>query len=150
MATSRPTWKFASLGWWSQRPPWAALTVWTVRRVGPASQAASDARSAVTGRVVDSYSNIHSVKMFAHHDLELEQAREVIETSRKTFQREMRIFTVMDVSLIVVNGLLIVGVVGLALGLWIQGLARRENCRCVVVAVGVGVSWKFWPKIHQL
>ena len=126
---------------------WAALTVWTVRRVGPASQAASDARSAVTGRVVDSYSNIHSVKMFAHHDLELEQAREVIETSRKTFQREMRIFTVMDVSLIVVNGLLIVGVVGLALGLWIQGLASVgvvAAATALTLRLNAMTGWIMW------
>ena len=42
---------------------YGGLMTWTVKRVTPASQAASDARSAVTGRVVDSYTNIHSVKM---------------------------------------------------------------------------------------
>ena len=42
------------------------LMVWTTRRAGPASTASSEARSAVTGRVVDSYTNIHSVKLFAH------------------------------------------------------------------------------------
>jgi len=47
---------------------YALLTGWTIKRVGPASKAASDARSTVTGRVVDAYTNIHSVKMFAHDD----------------------------------------------------------------------------------
>ena len=74
---------------------WLALYVllvrWTVLRVGPASKAASDARSAVTGRVVDSYTNIHSVKMFSHTSAELDYAKEAIETSRRTFQVEMRI-----------------------------------------------------------
>jgi len=50
---------------------YGALVFWTVRRVGPASTASSDARSAVTGRVVDSYTNIHSVKMFSQDDQEL-------------------------------------------------------------------------------
>ncbi|MEP5731235.1 MAG: ABC transporter ATP-binding protein [Sulfitobacter sp.] len=99
------------------------LVRWTVKRVGPASQAASDARSQVTGRVVDAYSNIHSVKMFAHHDLEVNFAKEVIENARDTFQKEMRIFTVMDVVLVMLNGLLIVGVVGWALALWTWGEA---------------------------
>lgn len=94
------------------------LVRWTIVRVGPASQAASDARSAVTGRVVDAYTNIHSVKMFAHHDRELDYAREAIERARTTFQREMRIFTVMDVCLVALNGLLILGVVGWAIWLW--------------------------------
>ena len=69
---------------------YGALVVWTVRRVGPASQAASNARSLVTGRVVDAYTNIHSVKMFAHHDKEMDYAKEAIEKSRTTFQKEMR------------------------------------------------------------
>ncbi len=99
------------------------LVNWTVRRVGPASKAASDARSQVTGRVVDAYANIHSVKMFAHHDLETEFAREAIERARRTFQVEMRIFTAMDITLVTLNGLLIVGVVGWALALWMNGQA---------------------------
>ncbi|MCC0063441.1 MAG: ABC transporter ATP-binding protein [Defluviimonas sp.] len=104
---------------------WIALYLvllrWTVRRVGPASTAASDARSAVTGRVVDSYTNIHSVKMFAHHDLEVAYAREAIETARQTFQTEMRLITLMDIALTLLNGALIVSVTGLSLWLWTQG-----------------------------
>ena len=99
------------------------LVKWTVKRVGPASKASSDARSAVTGLVVDSYSNIHSVKMFAHHDLEVTGAKKVIENTRRTFQIEMRIFSVMDAVLVSLNGLLIVGVVGWAIYLWMQGQA---------------------------
>lgn len=102
---------------------YALLIRWTVRRVGPASQAASDARSTVTGRVVDSYSNIHSVKMFAHHDTELTYAREAIEKTRRTFQTEMRIYTIMDATLVSLNGLLIVSTVGWGIFLWMKGLA---------------------------
>ncbi|WP_299563068.1 ABC transporter ATP-binding protein [uncultured Sulfitobacter sp.] len=97
------------------------LTRWAIRRIGPASKAASDARSAVTGRIVDAYTNIHSVKMFAHHDREEQYAKDSIEEARRTFQVEMRIFTVMDIALMTLNGLLIVGVVGWALALWLQG-----------------------------
>ncbi|MGJ8556809.1 MAG: ABC transporter ATP-binding protein [Sulfitobacter geojensis] len=108
------------LGWMAL---YGGLIRWTVRNVGPASKAASDARSQVTGRVVDAYTNIHSVKMFAHHDLEVDFAKEAIENARVTFQKEMRIFTVMDVTLVLLNGLLIVGVVGWALALWTWGEA---------------------------
>jgi ATP-binding cassette subfamily B multidrug efflux pump len=108
------------LGWMAL---YGGLIRWTVRSVGPASKAASDARSQVTGRVVDAYTNIHSVKMFAHHDLEVDFAKEAIENARVTFQKEMRIFTVMDVTLVFLNGLLIVGVVGWALALWTWGEA---------------------------
>jgi len=72
--------------------PYMVLLRWVIRRIGPASKQASDARSAVTGRVVDSYTNIHSVKMFAHHDLEVGYAKTAIERARQTFQVEMRLF----------------------------------------------------------
>lgn len=103
--------------------PYMVLLRWVIRRIGPASKQASDARSAVTGRVVDSYTNIHSVKMFAHHDLEVGYAKTAIERARQTFQVEMRLFSYMDLGLVVLNGVLIVGVVGYALFLWQGGLA---------------------------
>ena len=99
------------------------LIFWTVRRVGPASKASSDARSTVTGRVVDAYTNIPSVKMFAQGEEELSYAKAAIEETRKTFQVEMRISTVMEIGLVILNGLLILGVVGWSLALWMQGLA---------------------------
>jgi ATP-binding cassette, subfamily B, multidrug efflux pump len=106
---------------------WVALYLmlmrWTIRRAGPAATASSDARSAITGRVVDSYTNIHAVKMFAHHDREIGYAHEAIENSRQALFREMRIITTMDVTLTVLNGFLIVGVSALALWLWYTGAA---------------------------
>ena len=102
---------------------YGALIHWTLRRVGPASKAASDARSEVTGRVVDSYTNIHAVKLFGQGERELDHARAAIERTRDTFAREMRIYTVMDVALSGLGGLLIVGVVGWAVALWAGGAA---------------------------
>ncbi len=102
---------------------YAFLVRWTVKRIGPASTASSDARSAVTGRVVDSYTNIHSVKMFAHHDREVDYAFEAIEEARRTFKVEMRYYTMMDLSLVSLNGFLIVSVVGWAIWLWGAGVA---------------------------
>lgn len=99
------------------------LVKWTVERAGPASKASSDARSAVTARVVDAYSNIHSVKLFAHHDRELAYAKESIENARQTFAREMRIVTKMDLALTMLNGMLIVSVTAWSIWLWYQGQA---------------------------
>lgn len=103
--------------------PYLLLLKWVVRRIGPASEASSNARSVVTGRVVDSYTNIHSVKMFAHHDSEIDYAKDAIENARVTFQREMRLYTLMDVVLMLLNGVLIVGVVGWSIWLWGMGTA---------------------------
>ncbi|MCG7520438.1 ABC transporter ATP-binding protein [Ruegeria sp. Ofav3-42] len=126
---------------------YAVLVRWTVKRVGPASQAASDARSAVTGRVVDSYTNIHSVKMFAHGEQELDYAREAIEKTRQTFQVEMRIFSIMDAVLVTLNGLLIVGVVGWAIALWMQGSASVgvvAAATALTLRLNAMTGWIMW------
>ncbi|MEM1301215.1 MAG: ABC transporter ATP-binding protein [Pseudomonadota bacterium] len=123
------------------------LVVWTVKRIGPASKASSDARSAVTGRVVDSYTNIHSVKMFAHHDHEEQFAKEAIEKARTTFQREMRIFTTMDIILTALNGLLIVAVVGWAIFLWSAGSASVgviAAASALVLRLNAMTGWIMW------
>ncbi|WP_108813344.1 ABC transporter ATP-binding protein [Loktanella sp. Alg231-35] len=127
--------------------PYMFLLRWVVRRIGPASEAASNARSAVTGRVVDSYTNIHSVKMFAHHDREVGYAKEAIEEARRTFQIEMRLYTVMDAGLMLLNGFLVVAVVGWSIWLWMQGAA---SVGLVAVATSLALrlnamsGWIMW------
>lgn len=126
---------------------YGALVRWTITRVGPASQAASDARSAVTARIVDSYTNIHAVKLFAHHDREIDYARDAIETARVTLQKEMRIFTVMDFALVVLNGLLIVSVVGWAVVLWVQGAASVgvvAAATALTLRINAMTGWIMW------
>ena len=126
---------------------YGVLVWWTTTRVGPASKLASDARSAVTGRVVDSYTNIHSVKMFAHHDREMDYAHEAIERSRETFQAEMRIYTIMDVTLTFLNGLLIVGCVGWAIWLWMIGSASVgvvAAATAVALRLNAMTGWIMW------
>ena len=123
---------------------YVSLMRWTIRRAGPASHASSEARSALTGRIVDSYTNIHSVKLFAQYDRELDYARQAIETSRRTFQREMRIVTVMDGVLTVLNSLMILGVSGLAIYLWYSGMA---SVGVVAAAVALALrlhSMTYW------
>ena len=126
---------------------YALLIRWTVKRVEPASKAASDARSEVTGRVVDSYTNIHSVKMFAHHNSELRFARDAIEQTRGTFQREMRLYTIMDIVLVTLNGVLIAGVVGLAVVFWMNGMASVgvvAAATALTLRLNAMTGWIMW------
>lgn len=126
---------------------YAALVRWTVTRAGPAAKASSDARSAVTGRVVDAYTNIHSVKLFAHHDMEISYAKEAIEHARRTFATEMRIVTKMDLALTVLNGGLIVGVTGWALLLWYNGQATVGTvaaATALVLRLNNMTYWIMW------
>jgi ATP-binding cassette, subfamily B, multidrug efflux pump len=121
-----------------------ALMRWTIRRAGPASTASSEARSAVTGRVVDSYTNIHSVKLFAHQNAEVNYAKEAIEAARKTFQTEMRIVTKMDMALTFINGLMILGVGGLAMWFWVQGTATVGVVAAAIALVLRLHSMTYW------
>ena len=126
---------------------YALLVRWTMTRVGPASKAASDARSTTTGRVVDAYTNIHSVKLFSHGGRELEYGREAIENTRRTFAAEMRLYTIMDVVLVTLNGVLIVGVVGWAVLLWAQGAASVgivAAASALVLRLNAMTGWIMW------
>ncbi len=123
------------------------LVRWTIRRVGPASQASSDARSEVTGRVVDSYSNIHSVKLFANQRRELDYAREAIQRTQSTVFAEMRIFTTMDITLFFLNGLLMVSVVGWAMLIWASGgttIGIVAAATALVLRLNAMTGWIMW------
>ena len=102
----------------------AYLTLSTVfiPKVGKASKLSSDARSSITGRVVDSYTNIESVKLFAHHDKEENYAKEAIENTRQRFFAEMRLYSWMALGINLINGALLFSVVGWSIYLWTVGL----------------------------
>ncbi|MCZ8078121.1 MAG: ABC transporter ATP-binding protein [Fuscovulum sp.] len=123
------------------------LVLWTIRHAGPASKASSDARSAVTGRIVDAYTNIHSVKLFAHDTRELDYARDAIEAARQTFLIERRIITKMDLALTVLNGFLIVAITGWAILLWYQGNATVGTvaaATALVLRLNNMTYWIMW------
>ena len=102
---------------------YAALLRWSLKRIRPAARASSAARSKTLGFVVDSFSNIQSVKLFSHAARETDYAVDILEHHRKTYMAETRIITAMDAGLVTLNGVLIAGVVGWALMMWTNGSA---------------------------
>ena len=123
------------------------LVAWTIPRVGKASKDFSDARSAITGRIVDSYTNIQSVKLFAHTETEEAYAGEAIEHARTTFSAQMRIITLMELGLTVINGFLIVAVIGYAIYLWQQGAATVGTvaaASALVLRLNAMTGWIMW------
>ena len=106
---------------------WLMVYLWLLRAlipaIGRASERFSAARSALTGRIVDSYSNIQTVKLFAHGAREEAFALRAIKVARLRFARLARLMTLMMAGIAVVNGLVIVAVVGAALWLWSGGQA---------------------------
>ncbi len=126
---------------------YVALMFWAIPRVGEASRNFADARSVITGRIVDSYSNIQSVKLFAHTRTEEEYAGEAIEDARIKFARQMRVITIMDFGLGVINGILIVAVVGLAIHLWQSGsttVGTVAAATALTLRLNAMTGWIMW------
>ncbi len=123
------------------------LTRTLIPRIAVASKDFSDARSLITGRIVDSYSNIQSVKLFAHTQGEEEFAREAIEKSRQMFMRETRLITWMEIGLLVINGFLIVAVIGWSIALWINGSATLGTiaaASALTLRLNAMTGWIMW------
>ena len=118
-----------------------------VPRVKERSVVSSDARSKLMGRIVDGYTNITTLKLFAHTHFEQQYAREaIIEQTEKT-QLAGRVVTSMDVAITSMNGLLIVSTSGLALWLWSQSLI---SVGAIALATGLVIrivnmsGWIMW------
>src|SRR3546814_4807754 len=73
---------------------YALLMRWFGPRMGRVSQEQADARSTITGRIVDSYTNIATVKLFSHSRREQAYAREAMDGFLGTVYRQMRLATI--------------------------------------------------------
>jgi ATP-binding cassette, subfamily B, multidrug efflux pump len=111
------------------------------------SERQADARSTMTGRIVDSYTNIATVKLFSHSKREERYAREGLEDFLQTVHQQMRMVTSFHVSLYAMNCLLLFSVGAIAIWLWL-GSAISVGA----VAVGIGLvlrlngmsQWIMW------
>ncbi len=118
---------FAQADWRLTLPllAWLTLYIFALRyfvpRIEKLSAAMSDARSMLTGRIVDSYTNIATVKLFAHTEREDQYARDAMGEWLGRYQQQLRLNTQMEVCLWAVNGLVLVGTTGLAIWLWSGG-----------------------------
>ncbi len=104
---------------------WAAaygIMLWQiVPRLGRVSQAQADARSAMTGQVVDSYTNIATVKLFSHSAREESWMRRGMDRFLHTVHAQMRLSSIQDIALNLINVALVAAVTGLGLWLWSRG-----------------------------
>jgi ATP-binding cassette, subfamily B, multidrug efflux pump len=85
------------------------------------STEAAEARSMLVGRIVDSYTNILTVKLFAHAAREDTFARAALAEQMGKWQASLRVQTAMELVLYALNGVLIAGASGIAIWLWSHG-----------------------------
>ncbi|MCR5865376.1 ABC transporter ATP-binding protein/permease [Aquincola sp. J276] len=106
---------------------WVALyagAVWYfVPRLAKVSQAQADARSLMTGRITDAYTNIATVKLFSHSHREAGYARSAMREFMVTVHGQMRLVTGFEIVNHALSMLLIGATAGVALYLWTQGQA---------------------------
>lgn len=94
---------------------------WFVPRIRESAKAMSHARSTLTGRVVDGYTNISTVKLFAHAEREDTYIRESIADNVAATQAQTRLVTLMSATITTLNCFLIGATAGLAVWLWSLG-----------------------------
>jgi len=92
-----------------------------VPRLSKVARNQADARSLMTGRITDAYTNIATVKLFSHAGREAAYARSAMREFLITVNRQMRLVSGFEIVNHLLNMLLIVGTTGLALMLWTQG-----------------------------
>jgi ATP-binding cassette subfamily B multidrug efflux pump len=120
----------ATADWWLTTPILAwfvgyiSLLVYFVPRLRERSKLTSEARSAMMGRIVDSYTNILTVKLFARPRDEDDYVRDSIEFHTGRFLAQQRLITAFGVILAMLNAFLVFAAGALALLLWRFGMVE--------------------------
>src|SRR5438874_722576 len=129
--------------------PWLALPVvlWflgylvmlrvLVPRMRDRSKAVSEGRSLLTGRIVDSYTNILTVKLFARPRDEDAYVRDAVDNHTALFYRSLRLNTLFGFCLSSLNATMVTSTGALALVLWTRG-----SIEVGTVAMALPLAWQ--------
>ena len=107
-------------------------------------------RATVTGRIVDSYTNIQTVKLFANLEREDDHASEALANHTAAFRRQTRLITLLNVTVSSSNSVLLVCVGALAVWLWMRGAVTLGD---IAIATGLAIrvvtmsGWVMWTAI---
>jgi ATP-binding cassette subfamily B multidrug efflux pump len=108
-----------------------------VPRMRDRSHDMSEARSVLTGRIVDAYTNILTVKLFARARDEDAYVRHAVDEHTGLFHASLRLNTLFALSLSSLNALLVVSTGGLAILLWTRGVVTVGT-----VAMALPLAWQ--------
>ena len=130
---------------------WVSVYVSLIRffvpRLKKVSREQADARSDMTGRVVDSYTNITTVKLFSHAGREATYARESMDSFLITVHHQMRLVTRFQFSVYFINAFVVFAVSGMAIWLWLNTVV---SVGAIAIAIALclrinGMSqWVMW------
>lgn len=124
------------------------LALWYfVPRLGQVGAAQADARSLMTGRIVDAYTNIATVKLFSHANREAGHARSAMTEFMRTANQQMRLISSFEIVNHVLGMAMFCATAGVALWLWTQG---RVGAGAVAAATAMSLRlngiahWIMW------
>lgn len=126
---------------------YTALLAYFLPRLAKAASRQADARSDMTGRIVDTYTNIHTVKLFSHSQREENYARDGMKNFLSTVHPQMRLVTQLSTSVWTLNAVLIFTITALSIWLW---SVEAITTGAIAIAVGLvlrmyGMSqWIMW------
>ena len=120
-----------------------------VPKLAEAAQEQSDARSLMTGRITDAYSNIATVKLFSHGNRESAYAKESMEEFMTTVHKQMRLVTIIETLTNFTSIALIVSTAGIGLWLWSQeivsagAIATSTALALRIKGLSQWIMWEF-------
>ena len=124
---------------------YVSLLSFLLPKLNQVSGEQADARSTMTGRVVDSYTNIMTVKLFAHAGREEYYVKESMNGFMKTVYRMMRLSTCLRGLVEVLNAFLLFSVGFVSIWSWLNG-----NASMGAVAVAVGLVLRMHGMSHWI
>ena len=126
---------------------YGALLWVLIPRLGRAAEAQAGARAGMTGRIVDAYTNIATVKLFSHSAREEAHARESMDEFLGTVHWQMRLSAAQDMVLNLLNHVLVAVTAALGLWLWTRG-AIEVGALAVAVPLAMRLNnmshWIMW------
>jgi ATP-binding cassette subfamily B multidrug efflux pump len=132
------------LGW---AGAYAVLLWYFVPRLRDVAMTQADARALMTGRIVDTYTNIQTIKLFAHTQREQDYAREAMTDFLATVHRQMRLVTGLTLCLQTANTILLVGMAGVAIYAWLNAsitLGAIAIAIALVMRIRAMSHWILW------
>lgn len=112
-----------------------AIQFYYIPRMKQVATDQADARSQMTGRIVDSYTNITTVKLFSHSERELAYAENSMQQFLQTVYRQMRMVTCLLFSVDAINYLLLFSIAALSINLWLD-----EAVTVGVIAIAISIA----------
>ncbi|MBT8098996.1 MAG: ABC transporter ATP-binding protein/permease, partial [Gammaproteobacteria bacterium] len=126
---------------------YVAVVSYFVPKLARVSREQADARSMMTGRIVDSYTNINTVKLFSHAGREAGYAKSGMQRFLQTVHRQMRFVTTLEFCVYFNNVLVVFLIAGLSIWLWLESVVSVGSI-AVAVALALrlnGMSqWIMW------